>query len=365
MGGYLVDRHFLAPQDVVDGRVEIIDASRRNRNFLVHSDLAEPLFVKQGRPGNRSVRNEAEFLRKLSNQRHNVLQSGLPTCLSYDPEANVLVTRKFERATNLGDFIVERSMLSPTFARSIGQILRGVHDVQILPDALDGEKPRASRVPWVFLIHRPTAAGLSDISQANLELTKTIQSLPKVCEALDLATQLWMSNAIIHGDTKFDNFVVYGKTKEGPRRRLALIDWEMAKQGDPCWDLGCVFGELLRLWAAHNVSASRGGLQNANAKRQVTLHEVKNLTNAVWSGYTRFWAQDDPRHKDFLHKAALFSSIRLVQTCYEFLQFSNEVSHEAGQLLQLAINVITAPAQAAAQLLGLPLIESKKRVALP
>ncbi len=41
----------------------------------------------------------------------------------------------------------------------------------------------------------------------------------------------WRPVALIHADLKHDNVLV------GPGGRIALIDWEMARVGDPAWDL--------------------------------------------------------------------------------------------------------------------------------
>lgn len=45
---YLLDRRCLHPDAVVDGRLTMVDASRRNHNVMVNAGPAVGLFVKQG-----------------------------------------------------------------------------------------------------------------------------------------------------------------------------------------------------------------------------------------------------------------------------------------------------------------------------
>jgi hypothetical protein len=68
----------------------------------------------------------------------------------------------------------------------------------------------------------------------------------------------WRAVALVHGDLKHDNVLL------APDGRLALVDWEMARLGDPAWDLA---GLLLRPLLAPD----GGGWSDANHAAAVRL----------------------------------------------------------------------------------------------
>ena len=57
---------------------------------------------------------------------------------------------------------------------------------------------------------------------------------------------LYVGDASAGGQLKWDNFIVPATNGRGRIRGLKLIDWELAQEGDPCWDLGSVPRPLLR-----------------------------------------------------------------------------------------------------------------------
>lgn len=355
VGAFMIERQHVAAADLLNGDVQIVDASRKNTNFSYNSEATASFFVKQGDPGNLSVKNEADFLDEIAKRSDAWLRQRLPRRVAYHKDARVLVTRRLDRATVISDFIQERSGLSRQFSRSLGRLFRKVHAIPVSAGKL-GESDRpaaASRPPWVLTIHRPTAAGLSEISQANLDVIKILQSCPDACLAYDEVRREWAADlAIIHGDVKFDNCIVYAPTAGSARTRVTLVDWEMAKLGDPFWDVGSFFGELIRLWAAH--SDDRPG----DAPRADVPHDaIKSIARTFWSEYASGLSARGISATAGLHRSLIHASLRLVQTSYEFLQHSTEVYQEAGEMLQLAVNVAEAPALASAQILGLPFPE--------
>jgi aminoglycoside phosphotransferase (APT) family kinase protein len=64
---------------------------------------------------------------------------------------------------------------------------------------------------------------------------------PVLVAGLRTARALWRSLALVHGDLKHDNVLVE-PTPDGLRVRV--LDWEMARIGDPAWDLAGLTARL-------------------------------------------------------------------------------------------------------------------------
>lgn len=58
-----------------------------------------------------------------------------------------------------------------------------------------------------------------------------------ITEGIRAARDLWRPICVIHADLKHDNILV---TREG----VVFLDWEMARLGDPCWDLAALASHL-------------------------------------------------------------------------------------------------------------------------
>lgn len=68
-----------------------------------------------------------------------------------------------------------------------------------------------------------------------------LASDPALSQGLRFARQCWRNLCLIHADLKHDNIILIDGN-EGAR--IAIVDWEMARIGDPAWDLA---GLALRL----------------------------------------------------------------------------------------------------------------------
>lgn len=88
----------------------------------------------------------------------------------------------------------------------------------------------ASQTPWVLKI-------FSGDTPEDLWQTQSIQHLlslasqnSRLVKGIREARRLWKPMCVIHADLKHDNIVLH-------RDKSYVIDWEMARVGDPAWDL--------------------------------------------------------------------------------------------------------------------------------
>lgn len=145
---------------------------------------------------------------------------------------------------------------------------------QGVPAALDGT------VPWALRIFDGDAP--LDLWQhgAVAPLMASAAGQPALVNGLRRARGAWRAVALIHGDCKHDNVIL--RADAGPHDPpAALIDWEMARHGDPAWDLaGLMFRPLMDPapdrggWSAANIAAAAAMLQQYGSTLGLQLAPV-------------------------------------------------------------------------------------------
>ncbi len=128
-------------------------------------------------------------------------------------------------------------------------------------DLVHGEAPTVFRpeLPWALtLMDGDAAPELWEWEQPGRLLREAAADLALV-RVLREARSLWRSLALIHADLKHDNVLL----EEGPECRVCVVDWEMARVGDPAWDLAGLLARLLAArgggppWSADNLQGAR------------------------------------------------------------------------------------------------------------
>lgn len=94
-------------------------------------------------------------------------------------------------------------------------------------------------VPWILrLVDGDSPAELWS-NPLITDVLAQIIARPELVAGLRRARAAWRPVGLIHGDCKLDNVII---AADGAIR---LIDWEMARHGDPAWDLGALSHRLL------------------------------------------------------------------------------------------------------------------------
>jgi hypothetical protein len=217
--------------------------------------------------------------------------------------------------------------------------------------------------PHVLSIAGLRSDFLPYLSSGSLELVKAIQRSEALCRTLEDLSATWSAGTLVHGDLKWDNCLLL-PSGPGARRRLALIDWEFAGGGDPCWDLGSVFGAFLGTWLF-----SIPFLPDVPARRlldlaQRPLEGLQPAIRAFWSRYRERRGAPETAGAT-LARSIRCACARLVQTALEASQDSPSLTAHAACLVQVAENVARRPVEAAVHLLGLSPRESASAVVLP
>jgi hypothetical protein len=66
-------------------------------------------------------------------------------------------------------------------------------------------------------VHETNPAWFDSLSQAKARLLEIVQGYPEYCEMLSALRREWQPSCLIHGDVKWDNFLI--RVAESPDRR--------------------------------------------------------------------------------------------------------------------------------------------------
>lgn len=337
----LVRRDLLPVERIVEGDLEVRDASRRNRNLRVVSTRGPALFVKHAKDQPVRLAQEAWALRALAADPG--LAAGVTTLRDHDAEAGLLVLDLVEGET-LQSYHHRARRFPAEGGAALGTLLARVHQARpatgpvLPPDA-----------PSVFLLVRPMLPVVQELSVANLRVVRILQEFPDLARLLAEVRMAWQPSALIHGDLKWDNVLLDGGDPAKPR----IADWESANAGDPCWDVGCVFSEHLSAWLFSIPVRPDAPPERNLHLATLPLEPMLPALRAFWDAYSGTMGFDGPERAVRLRRSVLLAGARLVQTAYEHMQDAPALTGHAVCVLQLAHNVLARPDEAARVLLRL------------
>jgi aminoglycoside phosphotransferase (APT) family kinase protein len=346
---YLVQRGLLQTKRAADGSLVVRDLSRRNRNFALDCGGDAPsYFLKQGidADGAATVLHEAGVYTLFSAPAC-AMARYLPRLFEYDAGRGVLILELVPGARDFRAHHLHARRFSTTLARGIGDALGVLHSYATAQVRLI--HPGAT--PWMLSIHRPDLDVFREASAASLELIKIIQSTPRFGWHLDQLRSTWQSKSLIHQDLKWENFLAY-RPMGSKSTAIKIVDWEALCLGDPCWDIGSVFGHYLSFWL-QSIPATSGYLPERFPElARHPLRRMQPAMRACWQAYTRRRGLDDGSSAALLLRTASFAAVGLVASAYGAAQMSTDLDSNLILHLQLAMNMLARPGDAAVHLLG-------------
>jgi aminoglycoside phosphotransferase (APT) family kinase protein len=348
---YLLDRGLLTAATVVDGDLSTRDFSSRNVNLSVSCAHGPSYMLKQGqdKQGVLGVLREAEIYNYLS--AIDGLQRYLPRFYHYDKLAQLLVLEFLTQGGDLRHHHYRRGRFSASLAAVLGRALSTLHSAtRNLAVDVDSD---AHTAPSILSLHRPSADIFRDFSVASIELIKIIQQTPTLCAKLDDLRREWRCESLIHFDIKWDNLIVV--PGPGPRQKsLKIIDWEMARLGDACWDIGSAIGNYLSWWIFSIPVTGQAHPEQFPALARYPLAKMRPAIARCWQSYIQDLELDAASIRQLVLKTTGYAAVRLVQTAFEAAQVSAELNSSLILHLQLADNILNRTPEAAVHLLGLP-----------
>jgi hypothetical protein len=358
---YLLERQLINEQAIVDGNLTVIDASRRNSNFKVITEDGPSYLLKQGIGANSiaTVAHEAALYQRFhADSQYHDLAGYLPHYYAYDPDQHVLIVELFRDAQDMQAYQSKRTHFSMRLAASMGHALAALHRERTDDgNHADWRSETAVWQPWALSISLPALADYLDMSSGTLQLTKSIQQFHEFGLLLDQITQAPATTALIHGDIKWDNWLVVAPSTPRARPTVKLVDWELSTFGDPCWDVGSAFSDYLSFWLRSIPITGSAPPDRFMELARFPLEHMQPAMRAFWHSYRHHMAFTSETADAWLFRCVQLSAARLLQTAFEELQMAHELTGTSVCMLQLSLNMLKQPEAAAVHLLGLPLQE--------
>ena len=347
----LLSNALLSPATLLAGPFEIVDASRRNRNFIVKWN-GGGFFAKCGQDedGGRTVAHEAAFYDFAWSDPQ------CATCRNYLPgkaaelEDGLVLLLDLVDGTSFREHFT-RGRISTAPAVRVAQFLATLHDaVRLSEDRGRFEAAISDRAPFGLTFDQPDRAVLHSSSAAAIELLHIVQASAVLCDGLAHIRSRWSVECLIHGDMRWDNCML---GFEGSRTRLSVIDWELAVYGDPLWDVAAMLAEHVGFWLQSVPIVPDDDAGQGLSAARYPLHKLTSSAAAFWSAYLDARQFDAGKRGDVLQRVMGYTAARLVQSAFEWANVTSLLPNHSVLALQLAENILLRPRAAAATLFGI------------
>jgi hypothetical protein len=354
---YLIERGLLERKAVVDGDVIVAELTSRHRNFALIRREGPGYFVKQIQP---SQSYSAETLAReaacyeMAQKTPGIpqLASLMPKFHLYDPERHMIVLEFLPNAENLGALFARSREFPEDLAVEIARGL-GTYHSQI-GDQLKDQPQQAifpRMAPWILSLHRNHPSAIQNLSAGNAQLMSLLQRYPGFTESLDALAAEWRTDTLIHGDMKFENCVQWRNGSNAPT--LKVVDWELADIGDACWDVAAILQGYLNQWLYSMPAGSETNPDRLVEKAVTPLEKIQPAMRAFWNAYVATMGLSDGASEQLLDRCARHSAARMLQTVFEALSYSQQMTPYSIVMLQTSLNMLQNPREATRVLLGL------------
>lgn len=346
---HLLSRGLVSNESVVDGDLVIVDASGRNRNFKVLRQYSQSFFVKQVRNWNSQavamLQCEAAcYFLARSDPGFSALEPLIPELYDFDQDRQALTTAYISGGEDLWEHLRRTGSISPEIASALGRLFGRFHresDKRVLNSPHCSAFPK--QVPWILSAERRNSHPFKALSHATSQLFDQVDST-QLPAALDELRDQWRVSTLMHGDMRLENCILVSD----PPLSLKIVDWELADLGDPHWDVGSILQAFL---APHIISLPplEEQLTLTDIFAQPTLRSLRPAIKSFWESYARE-LKGSPTH--LFQRCLSYGAARMVQSAYEYMQFTPELSRNALHLLEISSDILRDPSAAAEQLLN-------------
>lgn len=355
---YLMDRSVLSAAELLDDDIAILEAGRRNRNFKLMRRDGTGLFVKQipltAAETMQSVQREATLYALAENAvATEGLKNLMPKIRHYDQNRHLLVVDLVPNSQSLTFYQMRVAGIAGAMediAAKLGALLAACHSHatdKLSEPASKGIFP--AQPPWILSFSDFGETMMPNMSGGAKGVLSTIRQEAGLKEQMTLLKNEWQRSCLIHGDLKWENFLV-SRTHEDAAATVQLIDWELADLGDASWDAACVLASFMQPVIVGRFSAQGQSLGSASAEE---VASAQACCRAFWNAYTSSfpWTQEQQAHAKI--RCARFAAARLVLTAYEIAQSTPDTPPSAILAIRTAINIFNDPHTAVQQLFGL------------
>jgi len=341
---YLLERGLADSQSVVEGDFSITELDRHNRGFIVLRQKQPSLYVKQLKVFDdtnvQCLRREAACLRLAhSKDRFGPIARLMPRFVDHDPRRHTVIVRYLPDSENAHQYQERIGRFPVEIGRLLGNALGVLHGKAGNDLATRAEGTTFPRqAPWVLSFHL-TSEG--HFSGGNLELQDTIQQDAGICQHLDRLSEQWKGEGLIHGDARWNNFVVYQGEQQAIDGRL--IDWEMSDVGDPRWDVGTVLQNYWSYWILGTPISASTSVEQLVERAGGALEPMRSALCEFWKSYAAQRQFSGDIEQNRLEECVRYGAARMIQTTYEYMYDEPELSEAARTLVKCSRWILDQP----------------------
>lgn len=352
---YLIARGTLSAASVVDGDFIVAEAGRRNRNFKVLRNQGPGLFVKQiNAPDAMAIstlqREAACYKLAQQNTDYRNLAELMPRFIDHDPARHIIMVELLSSGENLSEYHTRQRRFPPEVGKLLGEGLGRCH--QTLRGKTLSQEDLANfprQPPWILSFHNAYTQ-MPTLSGGAIQLAQIISKYPDLHYNMERIRQHWAYDSIIHGDMKWDNCILCAEADGN--NVIRIIDWELVDYGDACWDVGSILQAYLTYWIFSMPFATETNPERLVAGAAYRLESMFPAIRAFWQSY-RAASGLSANAYPYLLRCIEYGAARMVQTTFEWLFHIPGINNQCAMLLQVAMNILRNPQEAATSLYGL------------
>ncbi len=339
---------------MVDGDFIVAEIDAHNRGFKVFRRNQLSLFVKQVKlideTNVQCLRREAAVYRLAqASADFAPLADAMLGFVDYDGARHIIIVELAPDGENLLECHLRLEAYPPEIGQILGKQLAACHGVS----APTGEKKAdmsflPGRPPWILSFHLSEEGGFSGANAQLLDFVREGSDFPQFLNELRDA---WQTTHLIHGDIKWTNCIVF--PGEDGKPGIRFVDWEMADLGDPAWDVGTVLQSYWSHWLLSEHIQSEVAPEQLLQQTGPAFEPMQAAMREFWNAYSVMILPEGDSRLEHLGRCVRFAAARMVQTAYESMTSSSQLSPEVARMLQLSQYVLKNPDRAISQLLGL------------
>jgi thiamine kinase-like enzyme len=351
---YLLDKGMVDSSAVVNGEFTVRRSDSRNNNFLVNREYDHhSFFIKQVKAPDaekiETMRIEATaYILAHTDANYKALKNFLPPYYDYDATQHILVTGQVKDAISVYDYYLQLNDFNNNIPAQLADVLASYHGSINTTQQGTTMQHFRRQMPWVFTIaNTPPINGAP--ATADQQLMQLITRNTELLQLIAPLAALWQPTSLVHHDAKLNNFLAGYDHEKKHINFVKLIDWELADIGDPLWDLASVIQNYLTLWLTTDVPDPQ---QTAYIKT-ILLAQVQPCIQQVWNRYAQLMQWNAAAKQTALTKTVQYCALKLIHTCFETTAQGTTLQPVTVKMLQVSINILRNPADAAVKLFGI------------
>ena len=342
----------------MDGSLKVTTTRSRNYNFRVMRRGGHGLFVKQASPYEEQTRitlnREAAWYQAVHNSElFETLRKYLPMYEGYDPDYPMLVIELIQEGISLREYHNQTRLFPVEIGQLLAEALTACHSITASVISKQDVNLFQFQFPWILAVDMHSRVFNNALSPANTELLNIIRQEPEFERVLTELRNRWQQDVLIHGDMKWDNCIVYLNVDNGAPSSIKLVDWETFGLGEPSWDIGAIFHAYLAYWIWSMPVTDNSTTSQMIDNARFPIEIMQPAIQAFWQKYCEELQLSEPHTRHLLVDSVMFSGARLLQTTYESMFQSMQLTPHAIYMVQLAQNLLMSPEEAIEILLGI------------